>query len=292
MTRLVRSAGQLPATPALLATLVVAAWLGLAGVAGPLPAPRAAAAEQCVGVVVDARLLGGSVRTGCAKGDPESGLKVLTAAGFSYAFLPRQAGLVCQVDGVPACEETSTTTYWSYWHRAKGSSTWVYSTSGAGSHDPAPGSTEAWVWQDGGRREPPDVAQRTICPPSAGSSSSSPKPSGTGSATRASSPKPSPAASTERAAADRTKGSAGRTSSIAPLPATTPSAPRTGPAESSAGTPGTSGPATSSPRTTPAASASAAASGGAGQWVGLAAGAVLVVALGAAAIARSRRSGP
>ena len=71
---------------------------------------------------------------------------------------------MCQIDGAPACADTSTTTYWSYWYRAKGSRSWVYASEGSGSHDPAPGSTEAWVWQDGRQRTPPDVAQRTICP--------------------------------------------------------------------------------------------------------------------------------
>ena len=146
----------------LAAALAATALAGLGLLAGP-PAP-AAAAEPCVGVVVDARLLGGGVSTGCAKGDPDSGLEALTKAGYSYAFVPRQPGQVCQIDGIPECSRTSTDTYWSYWWRAKGSSRWVYATEGAATHDPAPGATEAWVWQDGGRREPPDIALRTICP--------------------------------------------------------------------------------------------------------------------------------
>ncbi|HEX6937472.1 MAG TPA: hypothetical protein VF227_13210, partial [Actinomycetes bacterium] len=87
----------------LLASLGGAGWLGLVGL---LSAQPAAAAEPCVGVVVDARLLGGDVRTGCAKGDPDSGLEALTMAGFRYAFVPRQPGLVCQVDGAPECSRT------------------------------------------------------------------------------------------------------------------------------------------------------------------------------------------
>lgn len=149
-----------------------------------LPAPAYAAAP-CVGVIVDGRLLGEDVRTGCATGDPDSGLQALTKAGFSYAFVPRQPGLVCQIDGLPDCGRTTATTYWSYWYREPGSSRWVYSSFGAGQHDPKPGSTEAWVWQDGGRREPPDVALAQICPQVTEKPSTTPKPS-----TTTASPKP------------------------------------------------------------------------------------------------------
>ena len=46
----------------------------------------------CVGVVVDARLAGGPLRTGCANGDPRSRARGADRAGFSYAFVPRQPG--------------------------------------------------------------------------------------------------------------------------------------------------------------------------------------------------------
>lgn len=167
------------ARPRPLVAGLLAAGVGLTVHAGGV-APAAAAVE-CVGVVVDARLLGGGVRTGCASGDPRSGLDALTRAGFSYAFVPRQPGLVCQIDGLPECSRTTATTYWSYWHRAPGSSRWTYSTQGAASFDPKPGSVEAWVWQDGGRVEPPDVALRTACPQAA-------SPAATSSETRSSRP--------------------------------------------------------------------------------------------------------
>ena len=118
----------------------------------------------------------GDVSTGCAKGDPDSGLEALTKAGYSYAFVPRQPGQVCQIDGAPECSRTSTDTYWSYWWRAKGSSRWVYATEGAATHDPAPGATEAWVWQDGGRREPPDIALSTDLPPGRRPADQEPRP--------------------------------------------------------------------------------------------------------------------
>jgi hypothetical protein len=161
------------------ASLLVPALLGGAGAVlaattlGPA-APAYAATAPCVAVVVDARLAGGPLQTACAKGDPTSGLAALTKAGFSYAFLPRVPGEVCQIDARPACARTSTTTYWSYWHRAKGSTRWVYSTEGAATYDPAPGSTEAWVWQEGGKRQPPDLSFRSICPATASAPSPSP----------------------------------------------------------------------------------------------------------------------
>ena len=170
MNRPVRAAGHARTGPTSLLAVLVAALLGCVGSLAwlvLLPAPAGAAAKPCVGVIVDARLLGGDVRTGCAVGDPDSGLEALTKAGFGYAFVPRQPGLVCQIDRAPECTDTSTTTYWSYWYRAKGSKTWVYSSAGAASHDPAPGSTEAWVWQEGGRKQPPDIALTTICPQAA-----------------------------------------------------------------------------------------------------------------------------
>lgn len=252
-----------------------------------LPAPAATAAETCVGVVVDARLLGGGVRTGCAKGDPDSGLDALTAAGFRYAFAPRQPGLVCQVDGAPACDRTTTTTYWSYWYRAKGSDTWVYASEGAGSHDPEPGSTEAWVWQEGGRRQPPDVAQRTICPVAA----DSPRPE-----------KTSSTGAEQGAEQGATKAPAAKTPAAKTSAAATSAAPRTTvtsaePSATSArpGTDTATAPPTSRPVTTPVATPAAAASTGddAGTpWLGVAAGVALVAALGGAALLRSRRGGP
>ena len=257
-----------------------------------LPAPAATGAEKCVGVVVDARLLGGGVRTGCAKGDPDSGLDALTAAGFRYAFAPRQPGLVCQVDGAPACDRTTTTTYWSYWYRATGSDTWVYASEGAGSHDPEPGSTEAWVWQEGGRRQPPDVAQRTICPVAA----DTPRPEKTSSTGAEQGTTKAPAAKTSAPNASTPKTSGPKTSAAA-----TSAAPRTTvtsaePSATSArpGTDTTTAPPTSRPVTTPVATPAAASTGDGGgtPWLGVAAGVALVAALGGAALLRSRRGGP
>ena len=274
----------------LAAALAATALAGLGLLAGP-PGP-AAAAEPCVGVVVDARLLGGGVSTGCAAGDPDSGLAALTKAGYGYAFVPRQPGQVCQINGAPACSDTSTDTYWSYWWRAKGSSRWVYATEGAATHDPAPGTTEAWVWQDGGRREPPDIALRQICPQvaepepePADSSPSSPRPD------RTSSRAPSPAQSSSRADGG---GASGRTSSSR-SPGTTPTAAPTATpstADPTVSAPPTEDSATATPSQTAVASQADADDGDGGlPWAGVALGGGLIAVFGGAAVARSRRGG-
>ena len=278
----------------LAAALAATALAGLGLLAGPAqPAVATEPAESCVGVVVDARLLGGGVTTGCAKGDPDSGLEALTMAGYTYAFVPRQPGLVCQVDGAPECSRTATDTYWSYWYRAKGSSTWVYASQGAAGHDPAPGSTEAWVWQDGGRRQPPDIALRTICPQvaSAPSATRTPAPTKTATkaATRSASPVPdrtgsaSAASSPRRSSSTKPRAAAsGRTSERPSSSATTSAAP----------TSATAGATTATPSSSPVAKvAEPDSADGALPWVGVAVAAGLVAVLGGSALARSRRGG-
>jgi hypothetical protein len=280
----------------LLATGLVATALLLGVVPGLPSADSAAAAEPCVSVIVDARLLGGDVRTGCAKGDPGSGLEALTAAGFSYAFVPRQPGLVCQVDGLPECSRTSTTTYWSYWYRAKGSARWVYANQGAGAHDPQPCSTEAWVWQEGGRREPPDISIDDGCAPGAAPARSERPTTSKPATTADAAPAPTP---TRRDQAPAKAGGSGRTSDQ-PSPASPPatSAMATGATASTAPTSAPAAPtgSASEPTATPVAARSAAtgadgSGSGPGGWLGLALAAALVTALGGAAVLRARRGG-
>ena len=272
----------------LAAALAATALAGLGLLAVPRPA---AAAEPCVGVVVDARLLGAGVSTGCAKGDPDSGLEALTKAGYGYAFIPRQPGQVCQIDGAPACSDTSTDTYWSYWWRAKGSTRWVYATEGAATHDPAPGATEAWVWQDGGRREPPDIALRRICPqvaePRPGTAAPSPDPttSRAPSPERSSSSKAAAGGASGRTSSSRSPGT--RAASGTPTPTATPST--AGPSTTSPPADG-SAPATPS-QTAVAAQAAADDDGGTLPWAGVVLGGGLIAAFGGAALARSRRGG-
>ncbi|MBB5953567.1 hypothetical protein FHS29_000137 [Saccharothrix tamanrassetensis] len=140
---------------------LIAAGLLLAGT----PVPAAAAAD-CAGVtvVVDFGALGGGIRTGCAAGDPGSGLAALTGAGFGYKSAQRFAGFVCRIDEQPAsdpCVNASPSgAYWSYWHAGPGGS-WAYSDIGAAGHDPAPGSVEGWAFGAGGQ---PGVAPPAPAP--------------------------------------------------------------------------------------------------------------------------------
>ena len=132
-------------------------------VAGPAPAAEAAACSGSTGVtvVVDFGPLGG-VQTGCAAGNPGNGLAALSGAGHGYTFVPRQPGLVCQVDARPSpCNGAPTTAYWSYWHASRGGS-WRYSTLGAGGYDPAPGTVEGWAF---GAGRQPGIAPPAAAPP-------------------------------------------------------------------------------------------------------------------------------
>ncbi|MEU5694527.1 hypothetical protein [Actinosynnema sp. NPDC020468] len=136
--------------------------LGLALVVGALLGPTAPAAHaaDCSGVtvVVDYRSLGGGVQTGCAAGDPATGLAAMQAAGFGYTFASRQPGFVCRINAKPAADPcvnaSPATAYWSYWHAPPGGS-WSYSDLGAGSYDPPAGSVEGWAFGSG---EQPGIA--------------------------------------------------------------------------------------------------------------------------------------
>lgn len=123
----------------------------LALVASTFVVVPSASAAPCAGVqvVVDFGALGGGVQTGCAAGDPATGLAALTGAGFTYSFVPRQAGFVCRINLLPnPCTAPTPSAYWSYWHAAPGGS-WTYSSAGAGSYNPAPGTVEGWAFGAG-----------------------------------------------------------------------------------------------------------------------------------------------
>lgn len=113
--------------------------------------PASARPLSCAGVwvVVDATALGGQVTTRCAPGEPATGLDALTAAGHGYAFVPRNPGMVCTLDGRPQpCNGAPADAYWSYWHAEPGGG-WVYATRGAGTRTPVPGGAEGWRFGDG-----------------------------------------------------------------------------------------------------------------------------------------------
>lgn len=147
---------------AMLATLTViaSALSGAQAVASPAMAQTSQAAAACtsttkgVTVVVDFTKLKGSVKTACDPTDPKTGLAALTGAGFTYAFVPKFPGFVCTINKLPnPCNGAPATAYWSYWH-AKPHGKWVYSSLGAGSYHPAPGSVQGWAF---GAGKPPGI---------------------------------------------------------------------------------------------------------------------------------------
>lgn len=110
--------------------------------------PASAADCAHVKVVVDFTALGAGVETACTTTDPASGLEALRQT-FAYTAVPRQPGFVCTIKKLPnPCTMPTTSAYWSYWHATPGG-TWTYSTSGAGSYDPAPGTVEGWSFGAG-----------------------------------------------------------------------------------------------------------------------------------------------
>jgi hypothetical protein len=279
-----------------LATLVVA---GVAWAVGGVRAEPATAAASCVAVVVDFHLLGGPVQTGCAQGDPTSGLQALTKAGFSYAPRPRD-GLICQIDAKPACTDTTTTKYWSYWYRAAGSAKWVYGTEGAATHNPKPGSTEGWVWQNGGKTPPPGIRADVICPQLAGSPtpkpSKTPKPTSNPTIKPSSKPTTRPPSTPTSAATGSTTGKATPAAPTSPHTSSTATASATGPPAPSPSAPGSATPLFAAGGSSGGSAVGPADHGGGGGSLGGRAGAALggavVVGIGAAAALRARRGRP
>ena len=114
------------------------------------PVPRQAGVcpnATGVTVVVDFQELGGGVNVVCAPGPVASGLEAMRVAGIAYQTAQRFPGFVCRIAGQPAsdpCVNTSpASAYWAYWIAAPGGS-WCYSTFGAGSRRPPPGTFEGW----------------------------------------------------------------------------------------------------------------------------------------------------
>lgn len=121
------------------------------------PVPRPAQAAACTGttgvtVVVDFTAFGGGVQVRCALGDPATGLAALQGAGFAVTGTARFGlAFVCRINGLPtpaadACFSTPPpTAFWAYWHAPAGGS-WSFSTVGAASYNPAPGTVEGWAF--------------------------------------------------------------------------------------------------------------------------------------------------
>jgi hypothetical protein len=264
-------------TVAALATAQASATvaLGSAATAAPHAARADAATTICVALVVDGRALGSDVSTSCAtvaKG--ATGVDVLQAGGHTVGF--RSDGLLCTIDGLPkgGCESVNDTHYWAYFHRAPGSTKWVYSTEGASSYEPANDSTEGWVYDNGTALTPQNVPYAQICKPKA-----TPSPT----------PHPSDTPTSHRTAAAPTQTSSPPTTKPTPTASRHRRSPQPRKTASSAAQVAVK--ASASPATTSGALAGAVAPASNHHgWLDLLIGLAVVVALGAAAAVRFRRS--
>jgi hypothetical protein len=199
----------------LLVTVLATATGGIGATAARATSPSSAASSPkiCVALVVDGRSLGSNVSTSCAKVSKGStGVDVLQTAGHRVTF--RNDGLLCTIDGLPksGCSAVDDSHYWAYFHRAPGSSSWVYSSEGSSTYQPANDATEGWVYDDGTSLKPDNVPYSKICTPD-------PKPTPSPTATHHRSPKPTPSA-TAQAPTNRRHHSAPATS---PSSSATPS---------------------------------------------------------------------
>jgi len=272
-----------------LAVAVAATGLALAGLV-VVAAPASAAAcsgTSGVTVVVDT---GSSVSTKCASGDPSSALKALSSAGFSVTYPQQYPGsVVCRINGYPSSDPCVRMppgdAYWAFFHAKRGGS-WVYSSSGVASYNPAPGTVVGFRFGSG--------QQPRVAPP-APTKTSAPVPTKTSAKPKPTTAKPTPttpkATTKPPTSAPRTPAaSAGATST----PGTTPSASATA-SGSATPTASATDDVSASPSATASELASAPTSADADDGNGpgtLIAGAalVLLVAAGAAYAARKRRT--
>lgn len=141
--------------------IVATAIVGLTG-----RAERVAAAtcrSPSVAVVVDFGSLGGGIQRACVSGGG-TGLTALSA-DFSVTLVRNQA-FVCGINGKPyrtTCPSVPPNEKsWSYWHANPGATGWTYSTTGAASYRPKPGSAEGWAF--GGSSHAPRVSPAAVLP--------------------------------------------------------------------------------------------------------------------------------
>ena len=278
-----RLAGAVAATGLALAGLVVAA------------APASAAAcsgTSGVTVVVDT---GASVSTKCASGDPSSALNALATAGFSVTYPQQYPGsVVCRINGYPSSDPCVRMppgdAYWAFFHAKRGGS-WVYSSSGVASYDPAPGTVVGFRFGSGQQpRVAPPAPTKTSTP--VPTKKPTPKPTKTTSAPKPTTPKATPTSGGATSSTGSTPGAVGGSASTRPSATSSASATASASASPSSGA---TDDASASPSGTPSDLAAAPTSSDADDGNGpgtLVAGValVLLVAGGAAYAARKRRA--
>jgi hypothetical protein len=113
---------------------------------------------QGVTIVVDFQELGGGVNVRCAPQPIRTGFDVFRNAQVSYE---QYRGFICRIAGLPEngpCDHyPPADAYWVYWTAEPGGQ-WTYSSLGAGSRTPPPGSLDGWSFaknRDSSNRPPP-----------------------------------------------------------------------------------------------------------------------------------------
>jgi hypothetical protein len=187
------------------AAVVAIAAAGLLGAAPP--ARAAGCSAPSVAVVVDFSHFGGGIQRGCVA-PGRTGLQTL-AAVFAVTQVQREPGFVCRINGLPpktqdSCVNTPPgNAYWAYFHGRAGSG-WVYSSAGAATYVPPPGTVDGWAFGSGA---PPGVSVASVLPtrPSPASTYSPPRPKQTQAPTpRGSAPPGTTAAATSAPAKSTT----------------------------------------------------------------------------------------
>jgi hypothetical protein len=144
----------------LLLLMATAGLLGAApATAGSEPVAYCSTTRGVV-VAVDFSHWGGPIVRGCGT-TPTTGFQLLNQGGFATTGTQHDgAGFICRIAssnfgggaGYPTAQQEpcvltpKATGYWSYWHADAGSSRWSYSTLGAMSSRPQPGSVDLWTY--------------------------------------------------------------------------------------------------------------------------------------------------
>ena len=159
--------------------ILVASLFALEGVWHPKPA-AADPVSSCSTtrgeiVVVDFSPWGGNIERGCAA-TLSTGYNAMISAGFTPAGDEHDGpALICRIDDEPppsedACVDTPPASdCWSYSHADVDQNVWAYSSQGAMSYEPPPGSVDAWTFgaSDPNVQPPfsPNSVQRTTLDP-------------------------------------------------------------------------------------------------------------------------------
>ena len=146
--------------------------VGATAGASPLPLSRCTPTSGVL-LAVDFGHWGGPIVRACGS-TPTTGYTLVNEGGFSTAGTAHDGpGFVCRIASAsfgggasyPSTTEQScvrtphTSAYWSYWHAGPTQGSWSFSTLGAVSYSPQPGSVDAWAF---GAGKPPAVGPNAL----------------------------------------------------------------------------------------------------------------------------------